>query len=223
MLALLKQWVVAFLITTAIFVMGYGHYAYSEAEILTVTVSTTLSFSASTDNFGSLSAGTAKFATTTLNVNTNNTAGWNVTLYGDDQSPTNTVCDLDGAGNEGVGLTDQAEWLPGAATTTAGNAVRISALDNSGDVLAFRVMTASGSVPFRAATWWGSADNYADSVSTLWAGVASSTIQRQVGNAGTGSYSASDHLNTVLYYLDVPATQQSGAYSCPLTFTATAN
>ncbi|MBI2100861.1 MAG: hypothetical protein HYT47_02475 [Candidatus Vogelbacteria bacterium] len=178
MLALLKQWVVAFLITTAIFVMGYGHYAYSEAEILTVTVSTTLSFSASTDNFGSLSAGTAKFATTTLNVNTNNTAG---------------------------------------------NAVRISALDNSGDVLAFRVMTASGSVPFRAATWWGSADNYADSVSTLWAGVASSTIQRQVGNAGTGSYSASDHLNTVLYYLDVPATQQSGAYSCPLTFTATAN
>ena len=223
MTVLLKQSALAFLITSLIFVIGYTRYASSEAEILTVTVSATLSFSASTDNFSSLSPGTAKFATTTLNVSTNNTAGWNMTLYGDDQSPTNTVCDLDGAGNDGVSITDQTEWIPGVATTTAGNAVRISALDNSGDVLAFRTMTASGSIPFRASTWWGSADDYADNANTLWVGIASSTIQRRIGNAGAGSYSASAHLNTVLYYLDVPATQQSGNYSCPLTFTATAN
>jgi len=120
-------------------------------------------------------------------------------------------------------MTDQTEWVAGAATTTAGNALRIGSFANSGDVLAFRVMTASGSTPFRAATWWGSTDDYADSATTLWAGISSSTVSRQIGNASAGSYSASAHLNTVLYYLDVPSSQQTGAYSCPLTFTATAN
>ncbi|MCK4553552.1 hypothetical protein KAU19_01135, partial [Candidatus Parcubacteria bacterium] len=90
---------------------------------------------------------------------------------------------------------------------------------------AFRVMTASstnGDV-FYAPTWWGSADHYTDNANTLWAGIASSTVGRQIGNAGLGSYSASDHLNTVLYYLKVPSTQQSGNYTGDLTFTATTN
>ena len=84
-------------------------------------------------------------------------------------------------------------------------------------------MTASGTTPFRAATWWGSADSYVDSATTLWAGISSTTVSRQIGNAGTGSYSASEQLSSVLYYLDVPSSQQTGAYSCPLTYTATAN
>lgn len=212
---------VAFLASCLIFSGVLVQYAYGEAVTLTVTVTSSLTFTTTSNNFGSLTAGTARFATTTLSVSTNNVAGWNVTLYGDDQSPTNTVCDLDS--DASVGITDQAEWAPGAATTTAGNAVRISSFDSSGDVLALRVMTASGSVPFRASSWWGTTDAYADSATSLWAGIASSTVQRQIGNAGTGSYSASAHLSTVLYYLDVPGTQQAGAYSCPLTFTATAN
>lgn len=217
----LRLLVTAVVISALLSTVFYAKYAFGEAETLTVTVLSTLTFSASTDNIGNLTPGTAKFATTTLNVSTNNTAGWNVILSGDDQGTSNEVCDLDS--DASVGLTDQTEWVPGAATTTAGNAVRIGSFANSGDVLAFRVMTASGTTPFRAGTWWGTADTYVDNASTLWAGIASSTVSRQIGNAGTGSYSASAQLSSVLYYLDVPATQQTGAYSCPLTYTATAN
>ncbi len=208
---------VSFLVTS----LFYVNYAKGEAVVLTVTVQSTLSFSTTSDNFGNITPGSPKFATTTLALSTNNTPGWNIILSGDDQGTSNEVCDLDS--DASVGLTDQAEWVPGAATTTAGNAVRIGSFDNSGDVLAFRVMTASGSAPFRSTSWWGSSDTYTDNASTLWAGISSSSPSRQIGNAGNGSYSASTHLNTVLYYLDVPASQQTGAYSCPLTFTATAN
>jgi len=210
------------LIVLLITIGFYARYAYGEAVTLTVTVQSSLSFTTSSNQFGNLTPGTAGFATTTLSVTTNNTAGWNITLTGDDQTTSDTVCDLDS--DASVGLTDQEEWVPGAATTSVGNAVRISSFDNSGDVLAFRVMTASGSVPFRAGTWWGTSDTYSDNANTLWAGIASTTAADQkIGNAGNGSYSASAHLNTVLYYLDAASTQQTGAYSCPLTYTATAN
>jgi hypothetical protein len=73
---------------------------------------------------------------------------------------------------------------------------------------------------FLSTSWWGASD--ADGTA-LWAGIASSTIQRQIGNAGTGSYSATNHINTVLYYLDVSGGQQAGTYNGGLTYTATAN
>lgn len=210
---------VSFLIMSLLFAGLNVKYAAAEAVTLTVSVQSSLSFTTSTDNFGNLTPGTYLVATTSLNVSTNNTAGWNVTLSGDDQGTSNTVCDLDT--DASVGLTDQLEWIPGAATTSAGNAVVRGSLDNSGDVLAFRVMSASGSTPFRSTDWWGATD--ADGVA-LWAGIASSTAaDLKIGDAGTGSYSASEHVNSVQYYLDVAATQQTGSYSCPLTYTATAN
>lgn len=219
----LQLFVASVLLASIFSSLFYVRYAYGEAETLTVTVQSSLTFSASSDNFGNITPGTAKFATTTLSVNTNNTAGWNIVLSGDDVTipGDNTACDLDS--DASVGIIDGLQWVAAAATTTTSNAVRIGSLTNSGDVLAFRVMTASGTVPFRAASWWGSADTYVDNASTLWAGVSSSTVSRQIGNAGAGSYSASEHLSTVLYYLDVPSSQQTGAYSCPLTYTATAN
>lgn len=216
-----QLFVASMLIVSLFSSLFYVKYAHGEAETLTVTVQSSLSFSASSDNFGNITPGTAKFATTTLSINTNNTAGWNIVLSGDDQGTSDEVCDLDS--DASVGITDQTEWVPGSATTTAGNALRISSFANSGDVLAFRVMTASGTAPFRASTWWGTTDSYVDAATTLWAGISSSTVSRQVGNAGAGSYSASAQLSTVLYYLDVPSSQQTGAYSCPLTYTATAN
>src|SRR3990167_7605972 len=198
------------LLTSLLMGIFYTQYAHGEAETLTVTVQSTLSFSASSNNFGNITPGTATFATTTLAVTTNNAAGWNIVLSGDDQGTSNEVCDLDS--DASVGITDQTEWVAGSATTTAGNAVQIGSFANSGDVLAFRVMTASGTTPFRATTWWGSADSYVDSATTLWAGISSTTVSRQIGNAGTGSYSASAQLSSVLYYLDVPSSQQTGAY-----------
>lgn len=213
----------SFLVTTIIFGLGGAYYAYGQQAVtLTVTVAQTLTFTTSTDQFGTLTPGTYKIATTTLSVTTNNTAGWNVTLSGDDVTTPggNTACDLDT--DASIGITDQAQWVPGSATTTAGNAVVRTSLDSSGNVLAFRVMSASSSngVPFLSTSWWGTSD--ADGTAK-WAGVASSTVARQIGNAGAGSYSASAHLSTVQYYLNVAASQAQGAYSCPLTFTATGN
>src|SRR3990167_2753280 len=188
----------AFLLASLIFSGLTVAHAATQATTLTVTVAQTLTFT------------------------TNDIAGWNVTLSGDDVTVPggNTACDLDS--DASVGITDQAQWVNGAATTTAGNAVVRASLDSSGNVFAFRVMTASSSngAPFLATTWWGASD--ADGTAK-WAGIASSTVARQIGNAGTGSYSSSAHLNTVQYYLDVASSQSQGAYSCPLTFTTTGN
>lgn len=193
---------------------------------LTASVASSLTFTTTTgsaDQFGSITAGTAKFATTTLSVLTNNTTGWLVSLSGDNKNSTNHNLQL--SGETTTQITDQTEWVPGAATTTAGNAVRLSSLTNSGNVLAFRIMSASSTngAAFFAPSWWGSADSYADSATTLWAGISSTTVQRTIGNAGVGSFSATAHLNTVSYYINVSSSQKTGSYSAPLTFTAVAN
>lgn len=214
------------LVMALVFMLAFSSFfyaaqaVYGDSVTLSVTVASSLSFSVSTDQFGTITPGTYRLATSTLAVTTNNANGWNVTLYGDDQSPTNTVLDL--TTDAAVGITDQTEWIPGAATSSVGNAAIRASLDSSGQVLAFRVMTASSSngVAFFAPSWWGASD--ADGVAKF-AGIASSTIQRQIGNAGAGSYSSSPHLNTVQYYLDVPASQQTGTYDGALTYTATAN
>lgn len=219
----LHSFLVAFFIAAVVFGFGGAAYnAYGVAVSLTVTVAQSLTFTTTTDQFGTLTPGTFKYATTTLSVTTNDTAGWNVTLSGDDVTiPSgNTACDLDADAT--VGITDQAQWVSGAATTTAGNAVVRASLDSSGNVLAFRVMTASSTngTAFISTSWWGTSD--ADGTAKF-AGIASSTVSRQIGNAGTGSYSATAHLNTVNYYLNVAGSQQQGAYTCPLTYTATGN
>ena len=218
----IRAFLAAFLIAAVTFLSGGAYYAYAAAVTLTVTVAQTLTFSTSTDQFGTITPGTYKIATSTLSVTTNDVSGWNVTLSGDDVTIPggNTACDLDS--DASVGITDQAQWVNGAATTSAGNAVARGSLDSSGTVAAFRVMSASSSnsTAFLAPTWWGTSD--ADGTAK-YAGIASSTISRQIGNAGTGSYSSSAHLNTVQYYLNVSSSQQQGAYSCPLTYTATGN
>ncbi len=193
---------------------------YTVIPEITTAAGAGLTFVVSHDNFPAISPGVRTFATTTLSVDYSGGTGWHVTLSGDDQSPTDTVMDL--STDAAVGITDQLEWIPGAATTSPGNAVRIASLDNSGDVLAFRIMSASGSVAFRAATWWGSADTYTDNANTLWAGIASSTVARRIGNSSVSS-GGGPALSTVLYYLDVPITQQTGTYSGGITYTATAN
>lgn len=214
----------AVLIALFAFTGFYANYAYGEGVSLTVAITSSMTFTSDGNvTIPDLAADAAyKIATTTLSVTTNNTGGWNVTLSGTDQSPTNTVMDL--SSDVSVGITDQAEWVPPTATSTSsGAAAKIRTdLDNSQNVLAFRVMSASSTnaVSFLAPSWWGTTD--ADGTAK-WSGIASSTIQRQIGNAGVGSYSATAHLNTVQYYLRVPADQQTGTYDGPLVYTATAN
>src|SRR3989338_1349136 len=174
-----------------------------------------LTFVVSTNNFSSITPSTAVFATTTLSIDTNNPTGWNVTVARDDAD---TTMDLDTDAT--VNITDQTAWVPGAATTTAGNAVRISSFINSCDVLGMRVMTASCTPSFISTAWWGTTDAYMDSATTLWAGF-NSTAQK-IGDSNVSS-GGSAKLNTVLYYLDVSSTQRTGAYSGGITYTATMN
>lgn len=182
-----------------------------------------LTLTVSSNSFGTFTPGTAQFATTTVAVSTSNTSGWSTSLTSDDRTNGgNTTMDLDS--DAAVGITDQAEWIPGLATSSAGTAVRISSLGNSADVLAFRVMTASSTngTPFISSAWWGTTDSYADSATSLWAGIASSTsANAKIGNSSVQSGGTA--INTVLYYIKVPVTQKNGAYTAPMTVTATAN
>ncbi len=217
----IRSFVMAFAITAFAFSsLTYAVQANATAVTLTATVATSLTFTTSSNQFGTVNPGTPSWATTTLDVLTNDTAGWNVSLTGDNKSTGNNNLQL--AGNA-ASITDQTEWVPGSGTTTTGNAALQAALTNSANVLAFRVMTASSSngTAFTASSWWGTSDQPA---SAKYAGIASSTAANaKIGNAGSGSYSASDHLNTVVYYLNVASSQQTGSYSAPLTYTATGN
>lgn len=214
--------VVAALAIFIIFTMSTQVYAASTT--LSVSVQTAISFSLVTNNFANLTPGTPAMATTSLIVTTNSSTGWNVVLSGDNKNTSNN--NLQRTGETSVQIADATEWVPGAATSTAGNAVRISSLANSGNVLAFRVMTASSTngAFFYSPSWWGAADNYAtDNASTLYAGISSSTVSRMIGSAGVGSYSSSQHINDVQYYLNVAASQKTGTYTAGLTYTATGN
>lgn len=215
-------------------VMVVGQTYAASAVTLTVTVDKILTFALDTDPagtvaFGTITPGTAYNATTTLLATTNDTSGWLVTLSGDNKTSANKnlKCISGGCVVGTDQITDQAEWIPGAATTTVGtNTATIANLDNSGNVLAFRVMSASSTNggPFLATSWWGTTDCYLTTATTcFWAGIASSTVARTIGNAGAGSYSATVHINTVQYYLKVATTQPSGAYTAPLTYTGTVN
>lgn len=186
------------------------------AQVTLAGGAASLTFVVSTDTFPTLTPGIPIFATTTLSVNTDNSTGWNVTVSRDD---TDTTMDLDSDAT--VNIIDQTAWVPGGATTTVGNAVRISSLDSTGDVLAMRVMTASGTASFISTAWWGTTDAYIDSATTLWAGF-NSTAQK-VGDSSVSCSGADCALNTVLYYLDVPSTQKTGTYSGGITYTATMN
>ncbi len=195
-------------------------YSYTTYPTAAISGSATLSVTVSTNSFGTITPGSASFATTTVVVNTNNATGWFTTLSGDQKDTTHNNLELLGAST--TQITDQTEWIPGNATTSAGNAVRISSLVNSQNVLAFRTMSASGTASFRAGSWWGTADNYTDNAATLWAGIASSTVARQIGNSSVSS-GGGDALNTVLYYLNPALSQPTGQYLAPLTVTVTAN
>ena len=209
----------ALIVALLLFSGFYFQYAYGEAVTLTVTVNSTLSFTTSTDQFSNLTPGTPGQATTTLSVTTNNVDGWNITLFCDERTSSVACGDLNS--DTAVELPDATAWtVPAAsATTSPGNAASITSGD---DFLYFRMMSASGSVPFLSTDWWGTSDDMFNG-SQLWAGIASTTDVSRIGNAGVGSYSAGAHLNTVQYYLDVSASQQTGAYSISTTFTATAN
>ncbi len=218
-----KPSVAALLVTMLLFSsILVATQAYGQAVTLSATVAQSFSFTTTgSGSFGTVTPLTPDYSTTTLAVTTNDTNGWNVSLSGGWKTTANMNMQMTGATS--TQITDQTEWIPGTSTSTAGNSVVQASLINSSDVLAFRVSTASSTngAAFYSTTWWGASD--AGGVAK-WAGIASSTVLRKIGDAGGGSpgtYSASTHYNDVVYYLNVAASQPTGAYTTPLTFSAT--
>lgn len=196
-----------------------GTYAYDvfaanpEQETLTVTIAAAVTFTVDTNSFGTLTPGSYKIATSTTNVSTNS-ADWYLTMYGDNQGSGAASTTLWFASTPySPGIPDFAEWFAGTATSVA-SVYPGTALGSLGTNLAFRVRTASGSAIFWAPTWWGSDDG---DTNARWAGIPSSTVQQKIG--AVNAYSSGNTINTVNYYLDVPTTQQAGAYTGFVTFT----
>ena len=205
---------ISVLIITFVFSGIYVKRAFGEPVSLSVTVNTTSTFTSSTNNFPALTPGTYVKATTTLSVATNTAGGWYIEFNGNSRATGDTTMDL--SSDAAVGLTDDTEWIPGAATTSAGNATTITAGD---DILAFRAMSASGSAPFRSTAWWGTSDAEFNA-GQLWAGFASTTAANErIGQVSSGDYQSTTQLISVQYYLDAPATQQTGIYDGGLTYT----
>jgi hypothetical protein len=224
-----KTFFSATLIAVLVFGGTYAYDAYAVSQTqqntLTVTIAAATTFVVNTNSFGTLTPGTPLFATSTISVNTNTTTGWNVALYGNNQgSATASTTLYFGATPYSPGIADGNEWnATSSAATTTSVGMTSTTIVSGDDFLYFRVMTASGTAAFRAPNWWGPNDTAFGGGNAKWAGIASSTagIGSKIGSISVNDQAASSTLNTVQYYLDVPANQQQGTYTGDLTYTWT--
>ena len=163
--------------------------------------------------FPDLTPGTLVATTSILQVRTDNSTGFNITVERDDAD---TTMDLDT--DAAVNIPDKTEWIAPTATTTAGNA---TASTTEPQTLQFRVRQSGTETPNYASTWWGTDDT---TTNALFAGFASSTAptanKRIIDRSTAATASTTSY---VLYNLDVPTSQNTGAYSGSITYTATAN
>ena len=191
----------------------------STCNNFTTEAAASLTFIVSTDNFPALTPGSPVYATSTLSVTPNNATGWYVTLSGNNvvgNDTAETAQALNDGGSNSITDLDP-QWTAPAATTTTSGAVAVSSGD---DVLAFRVMSASGTQSFLSTSWWGADDT--KFTNARWAGLASSTNVSKIGNTNVTS-GGSAALNTVQFYVDVSGTQPMGTYTGTITFTAVMN
>ena len=168
----------------------------------------TFSVSPATLSFPLLSPGTVSEATTSLNVDTNNASGFNITIARDD-SDTALDDDSDATNN----IIDKTNWASGASCAAAGNATVSTTEPNA---LQFRVRQGGTAAGNYCSAWWGSDDT---DLNALFAGLPA-TAQKIVERASASSPTTTAIL---LYNLSVPITQKTGSYSGNITFTATAN
>ena len=186
----------------------FNYSVYPQITTAATAASLTFSVDPASQSFPALTPGTLVATTSILGVKTSNSTGFNITVARDDSDST---LDLDSDAT--VNISDKTNWSPGVATTSAGNA---TASSTELQTLQFRVRATGTDVPNFASTWWGSDDTTANA---LFAGLPSTA--KEIANRSVSA----DATTTiyVLYNLDVPSTQKTGAYSGSVTFTATAN
>lgn len=191
--------------------------ADTNAVRFTAVVGATLSFTmdATSKAFGTITANTPAFATSTLYINSSNAAGTNTTINRASTTATlftgdQTIADTPNSNN----------WTAPAATSTAGASAAWTIATTKG--LGFRVMSGiSGGASTTcggSTTWWGTDDGGTNS---KWSGISTSTAAQQIANCG---YYKSNVGQTVIYQIDVTSAQAGGSYhASPITFTVTAN
>ncbi|MBU0545647.1 hypothetical protein KKA13_00110, partial [Patescibacteria group bacterium] len=146
--------------------------------------------------------GSPNSATTSLSVTTNENNGWYLSVKRDD---TTTTLNMNGAVAPDITLPDATAWTYASpnATTSA----------NVGSNLSFRVYNTGTDAALYSAALWGADDTVPNA---LLAGFPA-TSQRI---AGISSYVGSAQTVVYGFRADAPGTQQSGAYSGTITFTA---
>lgn len=181
----------------------------SETPTLTVTVQAaiTLTLPVTTIAFPALTPGTPVATSSTSTIATNNGTGFNFALSRSDDNAT-----MDLTTDAAVDIPDMTEWIPAAATTSAGRSEAYAATTS----LAFRVPITGTTTCLQAATWWG-ADG-----SPLFAGIpTSSAASKKIADCSV--YQAGNSSLPIWYKLDVPTTQRTGSYDGTVTYTVTTN
>lgn len=185
--------------------MNYKYTVYPQATVSATSLTFTLDSAAQT--FPALTPGTAVSTSSILSVYTNNSTGFNASLFRN-----NSLATLLLTGSSTISIPDKTAWAPGATCATAGNA---TASTTSPLTLSFRVQQTGTDASNFCSAWWGSNDTSL----ALFAGLPSTA--QQIVNRSTASSPTTT--TQVLYSLNVPGTQQTGSYTGTVTYTVTAN
>jgi len=186
---------------------SYFSYAkYPEASIQDSSL--TFVMDSASEALPSITPGTLVATTSILTVGTSNPSGFNVTVSRSNGSAT-MLLNADSA----VAIPDKIAWAPGANCSIAGNATASTTDPNT---LEFRVRSAGTDAGNYCPAWWGTDDTTA---SARFAGFPASG--QQIINRASASTPSTQAV--VLYNLNVPLTQRTGAYSGSITYTVTTN
>ncbi len=180
----------------------------SVARSKNTSTSLTFTVDSNTKSFGTISPAILSANTSSLDVTTDNSSGFSVSVARSDADTT-----LDLTTDAAVNITDKTAWDSGATCGTAGNA---TASTTQPETLQFRVRQADTDSSNYCSSWWGSGDTTA---TALFAGfpIIDEPIAYRASAALTPSTSV------VLYNLTVPLTQKTGDYTGAITFTVVAN
>ncbi len=200
----MKRIVAVAAVTSAAFVVGIVSYldaaTATQQVTLDVTVNEVLSLSvdSATVSLGNITPGIPVTASTVATVTTNANGGYDLSVRRDDADTT-----LDKISDASVNIADKTAW----DNTGNGNAATWS-----GTGLGFSVYASTAT---KNTTWWGTGTG-CDDANNKYAGFPSSYQTIMSHNA----YSASSTTTSICYKLDVPSTQQSGAYDGTITYQA---
>lgn len=196
--------------TTATNSIGQIDFLMASIQWVEPTTQNSLTFAvdSNTVSFGTLTAGTLASQTTSLDVKTANSTGFNVTVA---RTDVDSTLDLDA--DPSIDYPDKTAWAPGVTCASAGNA---TASSTESQTLQFRVRETGTDVSNYCSAWWGTDDT---SVNARFAGFPSSA--QSIISRSTSSYPTTTAV--ILYNIDAPSSQAQGAYTGNITYTATVN